>query len=76
MLSMIRFVKPNRYGRQIGSLDSDLGGGVHETLVLRGFAEFVHQVAGPAMLPAGEPEAIPYTVPRRKRRHNHEEIVQ
>ena len=55
--STIRFVKLNRMRRPIGSLDSELGYGVHDTLVQRGIAEWV---SGPDVTKAviTEPVAV------------------
>ena len=72
-MSTIRFVKPNRYRRAIGELDSQLTYGVHDTLVVRGIAEWVDQ--SPVTVAAiSEPVlAIPQTEPHRKPRRSFKE---
>ncbi len=42
-MSTIRFLRPNRYRKAIGEIDSQLTYGVHDTLVVRGIAEWVDQ---------------------------------
>lgn len=41
MQTAIRFKAINRYRRAIGSIDTEMGYGVHHALVQRGIAEFV-----------------------------------
>ena len=42
-MSVIRFKTINRYRRAIGDLDDQLTYGIHDTLVMRGIAEWVDQ---------------------------------
>lgn len=42
-MSMIRFLKPNRYRKKVGDTDSQMTYGVHDALVMRGVAEWVDQ---------------------------------
>lgn len=43
MNTTIRFLRPNRYGKPVNALDSQMGYGVHQLLVQRGIAEFVRE---------------------------------
>ena len=69
-MSTIRFVKPNRYRRAIGELDSQLTYGVHDTLVVRGIAEWVDQ--SPVTV-AAISEPVLQTEPHRKPRRSFKE---
>jgi hypothetical protein len=42
-MSVIRFKTINRYRKSIGDLDDQLTYGIHDTLVMRGIAEWVDQ---------------------------------
>jgi hypothetical protein len=68
MISTIRFKRDNRYRKPIGSLDSQMGFGIHSALVQRGIAEFVDTTAviSPAAVEVSEPDQEPI---RKSRRH-------
>lgn len=61
MNSTIRFKTINRYGRAIGSIDTDMGYGVHQALVQRGIAEFVEVPVAAAVITAPEASADNHT---------------
>lgn len=68
MISTIRFLKTNRYRREIGSTDTVLGYGIHDALVRRGIAEFVAAPQSVSAVEVPEVESIPKTSRAAKRR--------
>lgn len=78
MISAIRFLRPNIYGRPVGFIDTQMNYGVHELLVMRGIAEFVNNgSASPSdagQVPQVEPDF--QETERRNRRGKQKETVQ
>lgn len=62
----IRFIRPNRLGRHVGTFDSEIAGGVQATLVESGFAEYVAESSAPP--PKSNEEPGPENQRGRKRR--------
>lgn len=76
MNSRIRFLRTNRYRRPVGSQDTDLGYGVHELLVMRGIAEFVHDVPlGVAAISEPQLSSEELSSERKSRRSSKKECV-
>lgn len=66
MMTTIRFLKPNRYRRSIGEIDTAMGYGVHQALVQRGIAEFVSLTPEPDGTPQSDPTNSRGRKPRSK----------
>lgn len=65
MHSSIRFLRLNRYRHPIGSIDSTMGYGVHDALVMRGIAEWVERPIVASGI--SEPVAVSKEAPKRAR---------
>lgn len=67
MQSTIRFLIPNRYRKAIGEMDSKMAYGIHQALVMRGVAEWVHNPFSVAVISQpGAAEQIPVDTPKRR----------
>ena len=69
-MSTVRFLRSNRFRKEIGQLDSQMPYGVHDALVMRGIAEWVDK-SPITVASISDPvaESKPETPVREKRRH-------
>ncbi len=73
MTSTIRFLR-SYHRREIGSIDTGMGYGVHDTLVRRGIAEFVQEAKPVVAAAISEPVAETEPIRAKRRSHSKEPV--